>query len=166
MASQPRISIVPSGKALQADVRGVDLAQDIDPATWQEVLDAWSLHLVLRFRQQKLSDPQLQRFSARLGKLDRAPLYSAGTSTMVDSEFVTVISNVKVDGKAIGDLGDVEALWHTDMSYNELPPSASALYALEVPPAGGETGFCNMYAAYETLPADLRRRIETLEIGR
>jgi taurine dioxygenase len=73
-----------------------------------------------------------------------------------------VISNVLVDGKPLGGLGAYEAEWHTDMSYNELPPTASVLYALEVPPAGGDTGFCNMDRAYETLPEALRRRLDGL----
>jgi len=73
---------------------------------------------------------------------------------------VLVISNVVENGVAIGQLGAYEALWHTDMSYVAEPPCASALYALEVPQSGGDTGFCNMYRALETLPADLRHAIE------
>jgi len=70
-----------------------------------------------------------------------------------------VMSNIKVDGKPIGNLGHYEAEWHTDMSYNEKPPIGSLLYSLEVPPAGGDTGFSNMYLAFETLPAELKRAI-------
>ncbi len=73
-----------------------------------------------------------------------------------------VVSNVIEDGKAIGQLGAYEAIWHTDMSYVQEPPSASALYALEVPSEGGDTGFCNMYRAYETLPDELRRQAARL----
>ena len=57
-------------------------------------------------------------------------------------------------------LGSYELVWHTDMSYNPLPPRASLLYALEVPADGGNTGFLNMYAAYETLPDGLKHAIE------
>src|SRR5260370_17132031 len=64
------------------------------------------------------------------------------------------------NGKAIGGLGAYESIWHADMSYNREPPCASALYALEVPPSGGDTGFANMYLAYERLPDSLRRQIE------
>ena len=156
------VSVIPSGKALAADIRGVDLSKKLDDATFKVIVDAWSQHLVLRFRGQSLSDPQLEQFSVRLGALDRAPHYTAGTVVTVKSEFVAVISNVVENGKPIGDLGNAEALWHTDMSYNELPPMASALYALEIPPSGGETGFCNMYLAYETLSAALKRRVEGL----
>ena len=156
------VSVIPTSKALGADVRGVSLAEEIEDASFRAILDAWSRHLVLRFRGQQLSDPQLERFSAHLGVLERAPQYTAGTEVTVKSDFVAVISNVVSNGKPIGDLGNAEALWHTDMSYNEIPPMASALYALEVPPTGGETGFCNMYLAYESLPAPLKRRVEGL----
>jgi taurine dioxygenase len=46
------------------------------------------------------------------------------------------------------------------MSYLDDPPKASMLYAIEVPPAGGNTGFTNMYSAYEELPAALKQRVE------
>jgi taurine dioxygenase len=151
--------VISSGKALAADIEGVDLSKALDAASLASIVEAWSEHLVLRFRGQKLSDPDLERFSAMLGPLDKAPTYSKGVRTDVGSDFVTVISNVVVNGVAIGDLGNAEALWHTDMSYNETPPMASALYSLEIPPVGGETGFCNMYQAWETLPQDLRQRI-------
>jgi taurine dioxygenase len=157
------ISVVPSGKGIGADVGGVDLSTELSDATVKSIVDAWSQNLVLRFRGQKLSDPQLERFSSRIGVPDRAPVYTAGTEVTVQSDFVTVISNVLLNGKPIGDLGNSEALWHTDMSYNEIPPMASALYALEIPSAGGETGFCNMYAAYENLPPALKKRVETLQ---
>jgi taurine dioxygenase len=154
-----KVKVISSGKALAADIEGVDLSKALDAASLASIVEAWSEHLVLRFRGQKLSDPDLERFSAMLGPLDKAPTYSKGVRTDVGSDFVTVISNVVVNGVAIGDLGNAEALWHTDMSYNETPPMASALYSLEIPPVGGETGFCNMYQAWETLPQDLRQRI-------
>src|SRR4029078_13746005 len=75
-------------------------------------------------------------------------------------EVVSVTSRVVKDAKPVGGLGSYELVWHTDMSYNPLPPRASLLYALEVPPDGGNTGFLNMFAAYETLPAELKRAVE------
>ena len=154
-----KVKVISSGKALSADIEGVDLSKALDAASLASIVEAWSAHLVLRFRGQKLSDPDLERFSALLGPLDKAPTYSKGVRTDVGSDFVTVISNVVVNGVAIGDLGNAEALWHTDMSYYDIPPMASALYSLEIPPVGGETGFCNMYQAWETLPQDLRQRV-------
>ena len=77
---------------------------------------------------------------------------------------IYIVSNVKLNGEPIGSLGDGEAVWHTDMSYLDVPPMASMLYALEVPPAGGNTSFCSMYAVYEALPDELRGRIANLKI--
>jgi taurine dioxygenase len=167
---QPLI-VRPTGTALGADVEGVDLAQEFSAATVDAIKQAWSDHLVLRFRGQLLDDDQLMRFSAHFGELDWAPVIAAsrvkvpGQDRYVESaeegrRYISVISNIIENGKAIGALGAYESIWHTDMSYNPEPPSASALYALEVPPAGGDTGFANMYMAHDTLPEALRRRVE------
>jgi taurine dioxygenase len=134
------------------------------------VKEAWGRHLVLRFRGQSLSDEDLLRFSRQFGELDWAPVAAAkikvpGEDRWIDGtpegrQYVMVISNVIENGQAIGQLGAYEAIWHTDMSYIAEPPMASALYSLEVPPSGGDTGFCNMYLAYETLPPALKQQIE------
>src|SRR4029079_18990742 len=115
---------------------------------------------------QKIDDAALMKFSARFGELDRVPIAATGFDRM-DSEvvpeaqqWVAVISSIKKNGKAIGGLGSYELVWHTDMSYDPLPPRASLLYALEVPPDGGNTGFLNRYTAYETLAPELQRAIE------
>ena len=149
-------------QAIGAEITGLDLSRPIDDATFAAIRESWHRHLVLVFRDQRLSDPGLEHFSTRFGALDRKPVYSDDVVDTTTSDYVCVISNVKMDGKPIGDLGDGEAVWHTDMSYNPLPPMAAALYALEIPGAGGETGFSNMYLAYETLPTALKARIRHL----
>jgi taurine dioxygenase len=156
------ITIVPTGASLGADIVGVDLSQPLDAATFTAIEDAWRQHLVLRFRGQQLDDPGLLRFARRFGELDKAPIHAKGE---VEDPFpeITVMSNIKIDGKPIGNLGNYEAEWHTDMSYNELTPIGSVLYALEVPPAGGDTGFSNMYQAYDTLPTELKRALVGLQ---
>ena len=151
----------PTGAALGADIEGVDLAGPLSPEMVAAIKQAWGEHLVLRFRRQYLSDDDLMRFSRHFGELDWAPI-AATNDAPEGREYIMVVSNVVEDGKAIGQLGAYEAIWHTDMSYVQEPPSASALYALEVPPEGGDTGFCNMYRAYETLPEELRRQIPRL----
>ncbi|SJZ47939.1 taurine dioxygenase [Enhydrobacter aerosaccus] len=158
--------IQPTGAALAADVHGIDLSQPISDAVFQRILEAWNEHLVLRFSGQRIDDATLMTFSARFGELDRAPIAAVGFDRADSAiakeaeQWVAVISNVKMNGKPVGGLGNAELVWHTDMSYNPLPPRASLLYALEVPPDGGNTGFLNMYLAYETLPADLKRAID------
>ena len=158
--------IQPTGAALGADVHGVDLSRPVSDVDFDRILQAWRDHLVLRFSGQRITDDQLMNFSARFGELDKVPIATAGfdrSNSDVDDnarQWVTVISSVKKNGKAIGGLGSYELVWHTDMSYNPLPPRASLLYALEVPADGGNTGFLNMYAAYDTLPDALKQAIE------
>jgi taurine dioxygenase len=147
-----------TGAALGADIEGIDLVGTLAPEAIAAVKAAWAQHLVLRFRGQRLSDEDLLRFSRQFGELDWAPI-AATNDAPEGREYIMVVSNVIENGQAIGQLGAYEAIWHTDMSYVQEPPSASALYALEVPPEGGDTGFCNMYRAYETLPEGLRREI-------
>src|SRR3546814_11131159 len=110
-------------------------------------------------------DAELVAFSKRFGVLDIAPPNENGTLDVPGYPEVLVISNVKENGKPIGSLGNAEAIWHTDMNYIAEPPTASCLYALEVPPSGGDTGFSNMYRALEEMPQDLLRRIAG-QIGR
>ena len=158
--------IQPSAAALAADVHGVDLSKPMSDALFARIADAWAEHLVLRFSGQHLDDRMLMAFSARFGELDRVPIAAANfdrtDSDLVKDaqDWVAVISNVVQHGKPVGGLGSYELVWHTDMSYNPLPPRASLLYALEVPPDGGDTGFLNMYMAYETLPDELKRAVE------
>src|ERR1700682_5374834 len=151
-------AVRPTGAALGADIEGVDLAGALPPETVAAIKQGWGEHLVLRFRGQRLSDDDLMRFSHQFGELDWAPV-AAANDAPEGRAYVMVVSNVVENGQPIGQLGAYEAIWHTDMSYIQEPPSASALYALEVPPEGGDTGFCNMYRACETLPDGLRREI-------
>lgn len=150
----------PSGAALAADIEELDLSRPLDPGTVAELRRAWMEHLVLRFRGQKLSLDDLERFSRYLGQLEKAPITGSGKPHLPERPYVAVMSNIVVDGKPIGGLGAGEAIWHTDMSYNEITPTGSVLYAVEIPAAGGNTNFANMVLAYERLPADLKRRVD------
>ena len=116
---------------------------------------------MIRVRGQSLALEALERFSAYFGPLDKAPVTPwTGLPHLPDHPYVAVMSNIERDGKPIGSLGNGEAIWHTDMSYKEETPTASILYSVEIPPAGGNTNFANMYLAYERLPADLRARVD------
>ena len=146
----------PSSDVIAVEILGIDVSTDISDAIFDGIQRLWQKHLVLIFRDQSLSKNELVRFSARFGKLDEAPNDKFGQILIDGYPELAIISNVKEDGRPIGGLGNAEAAWHTDMSYNEIPPKASALYSIEVPPIGGNTGFLNMYAAYKTLPEDLK----------
>ena len=170
MSDNTRLELRPLGSVIGADVAGVNLAA-LDTADFAAIERAWHEHLVLRFRDQHLSDAELMDFSHRFGELDRVPIRAAGVLASDDPrvavapearDYVNIISNVRVDGEPIGGLGNYEAHWHTDMSYNDVPPMASVLYGIEVPPEGGNTSFANMYAAYETPDAATKQRIAGL----
>jgi taurine dioxygenase len=152
------ISVTPMDAALGAEVDGIDLRRITD-ADFAAVYQVWLEHSVLLFRGQTLDDDDLIAFSRRFGELDFAPIQENGRRFVDGHPEIYVVSNVIENGVAIGSLGAGEAVWHTDMSYLEDPPKASMLYAIEIPPAGGNTGFTSMYRAYDALPETLKRRL-------
>ena len=153
------IRVTPLGDALGAQVDGLDLRSPLDAGAFGALMQAWSEHLVLRFRGQQLTDPELLAFSRRLGELDPPGPNPYGRPYLEGFPEINVISNVRDGGVPIGGLGDGEAQWHCDMTYVEVPPRAAALYALEVPASGGDTFWSNQYLAFETLPAELAQAI-------
>src|SRR5438477_975681 len=157
------IDVVSTKAALGAEVRGLDL-RALNGSQFAALERAWHDHQVILVRGQTLSDADLIAFSRRFGDLDWAPVQETGRRFVEGLPEIYIVSNVTVNGQPIGSLGAGEAVWHTDMSYLEVPPMASMLYALEVPPAGGNTSFSSMYAVYEALPDRLKRRIADLKI--
>jgi taurine dioxygenase len=151
------------GDALGAEIEGVDLSRPIAPEVFGEIRRAWLEHLVIRFRGQQLTDPQLLDFSRLFGELDPPGPNPYGRPFLPTHPEMNVISNIKADGVPIGGLGDGEAIWHADMTYVDTPPMAAILHALEVPPSGGDTYWANMYLAYQALPESLKRQIEHLQ---
>jgi len=158
-ASVSHVTVIPSGKALGAEIQGVDL-RTVNADDFESILQAWLDHSVLLFRAQELTDEDLIAFSKKFGDLDLAPIQETGRRFVEGHPEIYVVSNVMENGVPIGSLGAGEATWHTDMSYLPDPPKASILYALEVPPSGGNTYFCSMYRAYEILPDALKKRVE------
>ena len=148
-----------------ADITGVDLANLTDN-TFEAIYRAWLSFGVLRFKGQTLNKDSLQIFSQRFGPLEQIPIgrMSEEQKARLDNLYVTPISNIKVDGKPIGGLGDAEATWHSDMTYVEVPPPASVLLGVEIPQNGGDTFFADQRAALASLPDDLRQRVEGLSI--
>ena len=159
------IGVVPlrADRTFGAEITGVDLL-GITDGGFATLHRAWIDHQVLVVRDQALTDPDLIAFSRRFGDLDHAPVQENGQRFADGRPEIYVVSNVIENGVAIGSLGAGEAVWHTDMSYLPSPPKASMLFALEIPPTGGDTSFCDMYAAFETLPAGLRERILGLRV--
>src|SRR5215475_9470992 len=168
------VEVQPFAAGCGADITGVDIRKPLSTDDRDAIRKAWLDNLVLRFRGASMTDAQHMAFTRQFGELEFNPAkliekqYGVETQTSgrrgeIPPE-ISVISNIIEDGKAIGGLGDGEAFWHTDSSFVDVPPAASLLRSLEVPPpsAGGSTYFLNMYSAYETLPEETRRRIDGL----
>ena len=150
--------------AVGAEVSGVDLAR-LNDAEFAAIEQAWNRYSALLFRDQKLTDDDLLAFSRRFGELDPPPIQEHGRQSPEGYPEVYVVSNVLDDrGAPIGALGAGEAVWHTDMSYLALPPDASMLYALEIPPSGGDTWVLGMQAAWAALPSVLKAKLRDRRI--
>jgi taurine dioxygenase len=157
--TQP-IEAVPVGETLGAEIRGVDLADGVCEAARDAIKAAWAEYLVLVLRDQQLSDAALIDFARQFGELDLPGPNPYGEPLHKAHPELNVISNIVEKNRPIGNLGAGEAVWHADMTYLEHPPRGAVLYAVEIPPEGGNTYFANMYAAYDALPEALRARAE------
>lgn len=163
LAVKPSLTVRPLSPALGAEISGVDLREDMSADTFQEILDAWHRHLVILFRDQSLTEDDQIRFAKRFGALQKRtrPREALNERSSVEHpEYTMLVTNIRENGKLIGSLPDGEMHFHSDQCYLEKPATGTFLYAIEVPSAGGDTLFLNMYKAYETLPADLKARID------
>ncbi len=139
--------------ALGAEMRGVDLAR-LDDAASSAIREAFHEHLVLVFRDQDLSAAAQVEFTELFGPVEPHPLRTRRT---VDG-FPAVLILANRPGRP----GAPNDYWHSDISHAERPPAVSVLHALEVPEARGDTMFCNMYRAFETLSTGLREAVRDL----
>ena len=153
------LEVIPSGKACGAEIRGVNL-KNLSDTEVEAIEQALYDHLVVTFRDQPLGHAELVAFGKKLGELEAPGMSIIGKPYIDDFPDILVISNIVENGQPQGNLGSGEAVWHTDMSYRERPISYAILTAVELPPSGGNTYFANQYLAYETLPEDMKRRLE------
>ena len=152
----PALGVRPLSPALGAEILGIDLRDDIDAQVFAQIRNAWHQNLVIVLRGQNMSEEDQVRFAEKFGP----PAVIHTKQFVRNHPAVMLISNIREDGKPIGALPDGEMHFHTDQCHQERPAMASMLYALEVPPAGGNTLFANGYTAYETLPPEIKRRID------
>jgi taurine dioxygenase len=159
------IEVRPIKDGFVAEITGVEVPH-LSEEAFQQIYAAWLKYGVLRMRNQHIDEAQLQAFSARFGPLEEVPFgrMSEADKAKLKNRYVTQLSNILVDGRPIGGLGNAEANWHSDMTYIEIPPPASVLLGVEIPSAGGDTYFADQQAAYEALPDELKHRIADLTI--
>lgn len=159
--------VAPMQAALGAEVRGLDLRQ-LNDATFAKAHEAWLHHVLLVFKAQTLTAQDLVKLVNRFGTpVSSSGLHQSRLEERTANQLfnlppeVTVVTNVRQDGKPVGILGDGEIVWHSDFSFKERPTAARMLVAMELPPQdlGGNTRFLNAYAAYDALPEDYKRRL-------
>jgi taurine dioxygenase len=146
------MKVEPIAGALGAELSGVDLSKDLSDATVAEIRHAWLEHLVVFFRDQDLPPARFMAFARRFGEPIEYP-FVKGLDEIPEIIPVLKLENEKVNFGGI---------WHSDTTYLDVPPMASMLVAREVPPAGGDTEFANMYVAYETLSSGMKRLLDGL----
>ncbi len=155
------IEIIPTGTAVGAEVRGVDLSKPLNSSDFKIVDDAFNTHGVVFFRKQRLTPQQQLDFTHQFG--DMAFNTFAETNGLPDHPGIVVISNIVQDGREIGVRRAGDA-WHSDMCYTANPPRGTMLYAHEVPTQNGlslgDTCFASAAAAYEALPAEMKQRLQ------
>jgi alpha-ketoglutarate-dependent taurine dioxygenase len=155
------MDIVPSGAALAAEVRGVDLSEPLDDATFAAIERAYDEHGVIFFRDQRVTPEQQVAFTRRFGEI-AFNIFGERWSVPGNPEMV-VVSNITEDGKPIG-IRRAGETWHSDMSYTARPPRGTMLYAIETPELHGlplgDTEFASAAAAWDALPETMRRHID------
>ncbi len=152
MADYRHITVTRIAGALGAEIGGVDVAADLDDATVAEIRRALLEHLVIFFRGQTLDDRSHKKFTRRFGELFVHPNFNTGEG---DPEIVRVV-------RKPGDTRIIGEEWHSDTTMMAAPPMGAILYALEVPPFGGDTLFANQYLAWESLSDGMKAMIATL----
>jgi len=163
--SEPQLpfTAVPFDACLGADVEGIDITA-MDDTAFQFLAEALDTYHVIRLRGQKVSDPDLISFASKFGDLDPPGPSPYGRPIHPTHPELNVITNLKDEGGIpLGNLANAEAVWHADITCRAKPPKASALYAIEVPPEGGDTYFADMFAAYDALDDAIKQRIEGLK---
>jgi taurine dioxygenase len=149
-----RIQVRRVAGAIGAEISGVDVSADLPPEVIEEITQALNEHHVIFFRDQALTPQRQAAFASWFGSPTPYPMVKGLDGT---DEVVPVIKNA-------GERVNFGGLWHADTTYLEEPPMGALLYAVELPPYGGDTLFANMHLAYETLSPRLQAFLETLTV--
>ncbi|MGI9354609.1 MAG: TauD/TfdA dioxygenase family protein [Rhizobiaceae bacterium] len=167
MAMKGKLHVSRRHPLIGTEVRGIDLSAPLDDATFQELHELWMDHLLLIFPDQAISDQQHIVFGRRFGELEIHPSLAHRSS---ENKEIYRVSNVDEAGNIIPPKEtawqyiNLSWLWHTDSSFREVPSKGSILHGIETTNAGGNTLFANMYAAYDDLAADTKKRIDGLHV--
>ncbi len=163
-----KIVVIPTGKPIGAEVKGIDFSLPISDGIISLLNKAWRQHLVLFFRNQNLTQKEYLNVAKVFGEIQVSASKAVYVKNKIESTLVPKELSVLTEISAIHNLdkngsptvsnktlGSEEVYWHTDNAYVEKPVSGGMLFAKAIPPTGGDTSFSNQYLAYERLPQDV-----------
>jgi len=143
-------------------IDGVDLAQPLTAEQKDAIGAAFLAHHIVVFPGQALTREQQFAFAANFGEVEVHGAHRGETKLYGVAQ---VMSNLGADGNPIFRFSRAANYhWHTDKPYHPAPPMLTTLYAVELPPSGGDTEFANMALAFAALPEDTKRRIAGLRV--
>jgi len=146
------IKVHPIAGAIGAEIQGVDLAEPLEGEVVEEIRLAFLDHLAIFFANQELTPHQQLAFAQQFGQTMEYLLIEG----LPECPQITPVVKLEHERMNFG------GIWHSDTTYLERPPMASILYAVEIPPYGGDTLFANQYMAYETLSEGLKKTLDGL----
>jgi alpha-ketoglutarate-dependent taurine dioxygenase len=144
-------------------ITGIDLSAPLSPSRLEQIREVFRVHHVVLFPDQALSREQQFAFIANFGEIERHGVRNGQTKRYTAAH---VISNLDSDGNPVDRSSSPVSnyRWHTDKSYYPAPPMLTALYAVELPPRGGDTEFANTALGYATLAEATKRQIDGLRV--
>ena len=151
-----------------AQASGLDLTQALSAQDVKDINAAMNHYAVLVWRDQPMSPAQQIALSESFGPLDIGLKRVFKRKERLDDERLIDISNVDLNGelhrrdspKNLSSFAN--QLWHSDSSFMSPKAAYSMLHALVIPSEGGNTEFCDLRAAYDALPLDLKEEIQDL----
>lgn len=157
------LTVTPLHPLIGAEVSGVDLSKDLDPAILARIKQAWADHAMLLFRDQTISGDDQLRFAGHFGPIAIRVTPPAGTERPPGPEWTNLmlITDRKDEaGEALGALGHGDMWFHSDKCYRPKPHRFSFLYGIEIPTEGGHTKFSSLYSAYDAMSDALKERLD------
>jgi alpha-ketoglutarate-dependent taurine dioxygenase len=140
------------GGALGTEITGVDLSEPLAGAVRDTIRRTLADRGVVFFRDQSLTPEQHIGLARQFGEINVNRFFA-------HADGYPEIALVVKEPEQTRNIGGG---WHTDHSYDTSPALGSMLYALEVPPIGGDTLFSSMYAAYDALSDGLKQTLSGL----
>ncbi|MFG1496302.1 TauD/TfdA family dioxygenase [Saccharospirillum sp. HFRX-1] len=163
------LTVKPLHPLFVGEASGIDLSQPLDAQNVQAIRQAMDEYAVLVFRNQPLSETQQLDLAKSFGPLDLGLKKLKHRPDRLQHHELADLSNVRDEGGVV-DRDDpkivsniANQLWHSDSSFQKPSAEYSMLCAVKVPPAGGETEYADLRAAYDSLTADMKAEVADLQ---